>query len=204
MGTGTWLEEMAATCQVLGLDDHDESLEIARPRIEAVGGRVLKTSLENIALESECASVVTAMDVLEHIEDDAGTLRELVRLVKSGGIIIVTVPAMPSLWSDWDESLHHFRRYLAVDLKAIITPLDVDIIRLTYFNASALVPVWLIRKWRKLRPPTPGSTWAEHRVPGPIGNFLLYSTMVIPSKWMWFRPPFGLSLLAVLRKRVDF
>ena len=201
MGTGTWLEEMAGTCQVLGLDDHEESLEIARPVVEAVGGRVLKTSLESIPLESECAAVVTAMDVLEHMEDDAETLCELMRLLKPGGVLVLTVPALPFLWSDWDESLHHFRRYRKRDLIRIIKPLDVEVVRLVYFNASAILPVWLVRTWRKLRKPKPDTQWAEHRVPGPFLNGWLYASMVIPAKWGWFRPPLGVSLLAVLKKR---
>ena len=200
MGTGTWLEEMAATCQVLGLDDHDESLEIAGPRIQAVGGRVMKTTLEQIPLESECATVVTAMDVLEHIEDDAATLRELWRLVKPGGVLILTVPALPFLWSDWDESLHHFRRYRKQDLARTIEPLNSEVLRLAYFNASAILPVWFVRSRRKYRKPKPGEEWAEHRVPAPFLNRLLYASMVHPAKWRWFQPPLGVSLLAVLRK----
>jgi 2-polyprenyl-3-methyl-5-hydroxy-6-metoxy-1,4-benzoquinol methylase len=200
MGTGTWLEEMASTCRVLGLDDHEESLEIARPVVEAAGGQVRKSSLESIDLESKCATVVTAMDVLEHIEDDGGTLRELWRLLKPGGVLILTVPALPFLWSDWDESLHHFRRYRKQDLARIIEPLNAEVVRLSYFNASAIVPVWFVRTWRKLRKPKSNEEWAEHRVPGPFWNRVLYAAMVVPAKWGWFRPPLGVSLLVVLRK----
>ena len=201
MGTGTWLEEMSGTCRVLGLDDHDESLAIARPRLEAVGGTVLRTSLERVALPDGCASAVTAMDVLEHLDDDAGALSELVRLTKPGGVIVATVPALPFLWSDWDVALHHRRRYRRTDLARIIAPLDVDVLRLAYFNASAVLPVWMVRSWRKWRPPHPEATWAEHRIPGPGLNALLYANMVLPARWRWFRPPLGVSLLAVLRKR---
>jgi SAM-dependent methyltransferase len=203
MGTGTWLEEMSATCRVLGLDDHDESLAIAGPRLKAAGGAVLKTSLERVALPDSIASAVTAMDVLEHLKDDAGALRELVRLARPGGVIVLTVPALPFLWSDWDVALHHVRRYRRSDLATIIAPLEVDVIRLAYFNASAVLPIWLIRRWRKHRPATSQSTWAEHRLPGPLLNRLLHASMVIPSRWGWFRPPLGVSLLAVLRKRDD-
>jgi len=49
-GTGTWLVEMSSRCRVLGLDDFPESIALARPRLEAVGGSVLQTSLERVDL----------------------------------------------------------------------------------------------------------------------------------------------------------
>ena len=87
------------------------------------------------------------------------------------------------------------------DLSRIIAPLDVDVLRLAYFNASAVLPIWLVRQWRKHRPATSQSTWAEHRLPSPILNSFLHASMVVPALWGWFRPPLGVSLLAVLRKR---
>lgn len=48
MGTGTWLVEMSAHCRVMGIDDHEESLALATPRVNAVGGRVLKASLTQV------------------------------------------------------------------------------------------------------------------------------------------------------------
>lgn len=201
MGAGTWLEEMSGTCRVLGLDDHDESLAIAGPRLKAAGGASLKSSLERTPLPDSTASAVTALDVLEHLDDDAGALCELVRLVRPGGVIVLTVPALPFLWSDWDVALHHRRRYLRSDLERLIEPLHVEMIRLAYFNVSAVLPIWLIRRWRRSRPGMYQSEWAEHRLPGPFWNKVLQAGMVWPSRWRWFRPPFGVSLLAVLRKR---
>lgn len=201
MGTGTWLEAMGRSCRVLGIDDHDESLAIAAPRVEAAGGSVVRASLDRIPLGDGVARAVTAMDVLEHLRDDAAALRELVRIAEPCGAIVLTVPAMPSLWSDWDEALHHHRRYTLGGLRALIRPLDVDVVRLAYFNAPALLPIWLVRTWRRVRPPAPDAVWAEHRMPGPALNAMLESALVRPALWGWFRPPFGVSLLAVLRKR---
>lgn len=198
MGTGTWLEQMAATCRVLGLDDHDESLAIAGPRLRAVGGSVLKTSLEQIALPDGCAAAITAMDVLEHLHDDAASLRELVRLLRPGGIAVITVPAMPSLWSDWDESLHHVRRYSRRTLSQLVSNTNTELLRIAYFNTAAVAPAWLVRSWRKWR--GPGPVWAEHLIPWPWLNRILEGVMVIPAHWDWFRPPIGLSLIAIIRK----
>src|SRR5690349_9151743 len=81
-GTGTWLVEMSGVCRVLGLDDYEESIRLARPRVEAVGGRVLKTALNRVDLPDGCAAAVTLLDVLEHLDDDGAALEEMFRLVR--------------------------------------------------------------------------------------------------------------------------
>lgn len=202
MGTGTWLEEMAGACRVVGLDDHDESLAIAGPRVRSVGGEVLKTSLVRIPLADGCASAVTAMDVLEHLREDVAALRELVRITRPGGVIVVTVPAMPSLWSDWDVALHHVRRYRRSGLRTLLGQVDVDVLRLSHFNAAAIGPAWFVRSWRRFRQPADPATWAEHRIPKPWLNRALERVMVGTACWDWPRTPIGLSLLAVLRRRL--
>lgn len=200
-GTGTWLEEIAPICRVIGLDDHAESIALARPRVEAVGGQVLQTTLDRVELPDGCATVATALDVLEHLDDDAAALRELARLVRPGGLIVLTVPALRWLWSDWDVSLHHRRRYHHADLLAICGQAPVEVLRCGYFNSAVLPLVMLVRMWRKLRPPRPGGPRAEDRIPGPFLNRLLYEAMVRPACWSWLRPPLGVSLLAVLRRK---
>jgi SAM-dependent methyltransferase len=200
-GTGTFLEEMAGTCGVLGLDDHAESIALARPRVEAVGGRVLQTALDRVDLPSGCAAVVTLMDVLEHLDDDAGAVGELTRLLRPGGLLVVTVPALPWLWSDWDVALHHRRRYLKRDLVRLLRRPGLELLRCSYFNTALLPAIALVRLWRKVRPPRPGEERAEDRLPAPWLNRLLYHAMVRPACWGWFYPPLGVSLLAVARRR---
>ncbi len=200
-GTGTLLEEQAKVCRVLGIDDFEESIELARPRVEAVGGRVLKSPLDRVDLPDGCAAVVTLLDVLEHLDDDRAALAEMVRLTRPGGLVVVTVPALRALWSDWDVALHHRRRYGRRLLLRLVRLPDVEVLRCTYFNSLLLPAVWLVRAWRKLRPVRPGGERAEDRIPGPWLNGLLYRALVGPACWDWFRPPAGVSLLAVLRRR---
>jgi SAM-dependent methyltransferase len=199
-GTGTFLEEAAGTCRVLGLDDHAESIAIAGPRLAAVGGRVLHTPLERVDLSDDSAAVVTLLDVLEHTDDDGLVLREMIRLVRPGGLVVVTVPALRALWSDWDVALHHRRRYHRRDLLRVCSQPGVEPLRCTYFNTAALPAVFAVRAWRKLRPPTSGRERAEDRVPVGFLNQFLYHAMVAPARWGWLYPPIGVSLLAVLRR----
>ena len=200
-GTGTFLEEMASTCRVLGLDDHFESIAIAGPRLAAVGGGILQTSLEHVDLPDGCATVVTLLDVLEHVDDDAAILREMIRLVRPGGLVVITVPALQCLWSDWDVALHHRRRYHRPELRRLCTDPGVEILHCAYFNSLALPAVAAVRAFRKLRAVGPGTQRAEDRIPNSALNRLLYHSMVVPARWSWFQPPAGVSLLAVLRRR---
>jgi SAM-dependent methyltransferase len=200
MGTGAFLEEMSSRCRVLGIDDHDESLALARPRIEAVGGGVLKSTLDQVPLPDGTAAVVTALDVLEHLDDDRAALRELIRLTRPGGLIILTVPALRWLWSDWDEAVHHRRRYHRPELLELCAEPGVELLRCAYINFATIVPIALIRGWRKLRPPCPDAPRAEDMIPpGPV-NFALYQTFVRTAYAGWLKPPLGVSLLAVLRR----
>jgi SAM-dependent methyltransferase len=199
-GTGTFLEEMSGHCRVLGLDAHDESVALARPRLEAVGGGVLQTGLDRVDLPDGCAAVVTLLDVLEHLDDDGAALREMLRLVRPGGLVVITVPALRWLWSDWDVALHHRRRYSRSELLRLVRRPGAEVLRCTYFNTALLPPIALIRLWRRLRPAKPGAARAEDAIPSPWLNRLLYRTLVSPACWGWFRPPLGVSLLAVLRR----
>jgi SAM-dependent methyltransferase len=199
-GTGTLLVEMSAQCRVIGLDDHSESIARARPRVEAVGGRVLQTTLESIDLPAGCASVVTALDVLEHLDNPAAAARELIRLLRPGGLLVVTVPALRWLWSDWDVALHHRRRYVRRELLADVRQRGASLLHCAYFNAAVLPLIALIRLWRRWFPPRPGAPRAEDKVPGRWLNGLLYRILVKTACWGWFRPPVGVSLLAVLRR----
>ena len=106
-GTGLFASEWLGQCQVRVFDSYPQSQEILRRRFPA---ECVLTNIASAALEGKVACV-TALDVLEHLEDDARAVREFHRVLQPGGIAVITVPADMRLWSDWDESLLHFRRY---------------------------------------------------------------------------------------------
>ena len=201
MGTGTWLAEMSGECRILGIDDFQESLEIAVPRLEKLGGTVLKSKLDIVDLPDGAARVVTMLDVIEHLDDDRAALREMVRITAPGGLIVITVPALMWLWSDWDVILHHRRRYSMSTLTDLFETEKVEVLHCAYFNSLVLPLVWAIRIRRKFLPARPGRTRAEERIPPwPLNDFLRW-LMVWPACRRWFRPPAGVSLIAVLRRK---
>ena len=76
-----------------------------------VGRKVSHTATIAGVFIAMVLSIMTLMDVLEHLDDDDAALREMIRLTRPGGLIVITVPALRWLWSDWDVVLHHRRRY---------------------------------------------------------------------------------------------
>ncbi len=93
-------------------------------------------SLENILL----------LDVLEHIENDNEFLGLIFKKLKSNGNLLITVPAMPSLWSNEDERAGHYRRYNKHELKKKIENVGFTGLYFNYFFSFLVVPIWVVRK----------------------------------------------------------
>lgn len=114
---------------------------------DAKGGRSrLASRAERLPFKSGSFDVVTALDLVEHLRDDQPALREMLRILRPGGVLIVTVPAMPLLYGPHDRVLGHWRRYSSAELRRSVRragaagPLD-----LSYF-LSLLFPLMLA--WR--------------------------------------------------------
>jgi SAM-dependent methyltransferase len=196
-GTGRFALEMQPHCSVLVLDDHDEALRLLRQRFKPE--QILSLSGDRVPLPDASLDYVTALDVLEHVPDDASVVRGFHRLLKPGGIALVTVPASMALWSDWDVALHHFRRYRRAELKGLFPATDWEIEYVNYTNVAAYPAVWFLRRWRRWFP-GPSATRAEDRLPNSALNALLKRLFVLPA-FCRFPFPFGVSLLLVARKK---
>jgi Na+-transporting NADH:ubiquinone oxidoreductase subunit NqrF len=123
------------------------------------------------------------------------------RVTRPGGLIVITVPALKCLWSDWDVSLHHYRRYGKGELLRLLTVDGAEVLHCVYTNAVALPAMLIVRGLRRVFPSAPKSQRAEDRIPPATLNRILRMLFTIPAKWKWFRPPVGASLLAVIRRR---
>jgi len=96
---------------------HVAGMDIGRSglnKLEKPGRRLILGDIESGPVPESAKGrydAVLALDVLEHLNDDAGALRNLANLVRPGGLVILTVPARPDLWSEFDEIQGHKRRY---------------------------------------------------------------------------------------------
>lgn len=200
-GTGRFAEEMAASCRVLVLDDHEEALRILRTRFRPE--QILSLAGDQVPLPDRSLEYVTALDVLEHVPDDAAVVRGFQRLLKPGGLAVVTVPASMALWSDWDVALHHFRRYDRAQLRALFPDGVWELVYVNYTNVLVYPAVWVVRKWRALRKrlgPAGSAARTEDRLPPRWLNTLLREIFVRMARWR-IPMPIGLSLVLVARRR---
>lgn len=143
------------------------------------------------------ASRVTLMDVLEHQENDHEFLAELVEKMDPGATLLLTVPAMPWLWSAWDAKLGHYRRYTKKSLRAAAATLPLEIEEEAYLFPE-LIPMGLLRRLRMRDGSAADAEGAEFpELPKPL-NETLYGVgkATVRGRRLW---PAGTSLYARLR-----
>jgi len=196
-GSGRTLQELAGLGRVSGIELSPEAAAVARGRgsFDVRIGR-----LEELPWEDGTFELITCLDVIEHTPDDRVTLRELRRVTRPGGWLLVTVPAYPALWSRHDEANHHFRRYGRGSLRAAAVQAGWEPVRMTSFNSLLLAPAALVRLAQRRQ--RDNGDHAPDLELGPAWlNGVLELPMRLEARWLSAgrRLPAGLSLLAVLR-----
>ena len=199
-GTGLFATEMARQCRALALDSYPESLASLRRRLPT--DQVLEPAADGrIPRADASVDCVTALDVLEHLAADGASVAEFRRVLRPGGLAVVTVPASMRLWSDWDVSLRHFRRYDRAGLAALFGP-GWQVEHVAYVNSLAYPIVWWLRRRRGDAAAASGPR-AEDRVPPRWLNAVLCCQFVWQGTWRRCRLPFGVGLLLVARRTAD-
>lgn len=144
--------------------------------------------------------LVLMLDVLEHIQDDRAALASAVGAIGSGGHLLVTVPALPWLWSRHDEANAHFRRYRPGPLRDLLAGAGLRVESIRFFFAWTVAPL-LAR--RLLAPAGSSSGLADYEVaipPAPINRALDLLSRADHAIGRAVRWPLGSSLLAIARK----
>lgn len=87
-----------------------------------------------------------ALDVIEHLDDDRAAVEQLGQLVRPGGFVIISVPALPEFFSEFDAIQGHRRRYLPDMLRAAFDRTNLELQRVFWWG-SWMVP--FIRQQRR-------------------------------------------------------
>lgn len=206
-GTGANIASLANGYRCTGIDVSARATELARQRFpdtEFVCG----VAPEAVRRQIEAASLVTIMDVLEHVADDFELLSKLLNASCPGTYFIVTVPADQRLWSPHDEHLGHYRRYDFDRLKSTWLGLPVTCLMLSYFNARLYPAIRLMRLLTSWAKTTAGSAGTDLRLPSAPMNRLLHRMFAGEAESLCHAlesgggPAYkrGVSLIAVLRR----
>lgn len=194
-GTGKNLEVFSRFSAVWGIDSAKEALAFCKKR----GFKnVTLGSIEKIPFTKESFNCVTALDVLEHV-DDSKSLKEIYRVLGESGIIIATVPAFPQLWSRWDEVLHHKRRYTKETLKDILQKNGFKIRKISYMHSFLFLPVVIIRAIKNLI--HENYYPSDFKLSNRVVNYLLENIANLEKFFIInAQIPFGTSLIVVAEK----
>lgn len=193
-GNGLFLPQLAAWGDVYGLEVDRSLLTDDAPHRE----RIYTEPLEHERYDDMRGSfdLVTALDVIEHVEDDRGFVQRMTSLLKPGGHMLVTVPAFACLWDKHDEINRHYRRYDRESLRTTF-PSDGELLRVRYLFPSLFAPKWLVAQLNRRRT----QKIDQARVPAAWSSALA-------SRWLRLEDgihravnlPVGTSVLAVYRK----
>ncbi|MBK8049387.1 MAG: class I SAM-dependent methyltransferase [Anaerolineales bacterium] len=148
-GAGNMAHHLAHYGEVIGVDFNPMPLPVAQAR----GLTVLQGSGDCLPFPDAHFDLVALLDTVEHIPDELGVFDEIVRVLKPGGKVIVTVPAFMWLWSYNDEINAHQRRYTASELDQKLALSGFRVRRISY-NNFFLFPA--VAGVRVLRPYNPG------------------------------------------------
>ena len=198
-GSGALLQDLSADNVVVGMDIADVALRVCRERgLDCVS----KGDVTALPYADAAFDIVIAIDVLEHIDDDAAAVREIHRVCKPGGRLIVTVPAFQMLWSRRDVDHHHKRRYRVKEISRRLREGGFNVVKATYVNLPVFFPLFVMVKTGQLS--TEGSTSVSKDfgiVPAPA-NAVLASLMQAEARLLpHLDLPFGSSIACVGMKK---
>jgi SAM-dependent methyltransferase len=196
-GTGANLEMLSRFGEAEGVDVSEAALAFCRARGLT---DVHLGAAENLPYENGSFDLVTALDVVEHLDDDVAGLREMRRVLRPGGKALLFVPAFRFLWGVQDDISHHRRRYRLPELISTLHAAGFYVERATYANITFFMPILFGRVLMRVTGIRPES---ENNIGVSFLNRPLGWIFGSESKWLrYLNLPFGVSALCVAR-RVD-
>lgn len=198
-GTGGMLPLLARFGDVTGVEP--EPFAVDHARRQPVDAEVILGRVPEDVPPTADYDLVTAFDVIEHLEDDVGALRAMASAARAGGFVLVTVPAVPWLWSEHDVANGHVRRYRRSELIRVLREAGLDVRHLSSFNAVLFAPIAAVRLVGRLRRKArPGRSDFDMGVPPKPVNRVLARGLGAERRFVSGRGlPIGVSLIAVAR-----
>jgi SAM-dependent methyltransferase len=196
-GTGANLKMLAAHGRAEGVDISSQAVDFCRERGL---NSVRLGAAEQLPYENASFDLVTALDVVEHLDDDVAGLQEMRRVLRRDGRVLLFVPAFMFLWGVQDDVSNHRRRYTLPGLLKTVEAAGFSVEWSSYANISFFFPVLAVRsvmRWLGLRADT---EYGINISPlnGPFSRLFAAERFVFKSGTL----PFGVSAVCIAR-RVD-
>lgn len=195
-GPGNLLDYLAPHGAVFGSDFSQDALRFCAGRGYR---RLFRADFHSLPLRDASFDLVTCIDVLEHLNDDRRAIAELVRILRPGGTLVVSVPAFMFLWGDHDTMYGHQRRYTTAEVRERFEAAGLRVHKLSYFEPAFLPPLFVYRNLKKRFSRGDGLEQRDDfvRLPGVVNAALrwLIAAERFPLRYLDF--PFGVTLLAV-------
>jgi SAM-dependent methyltransferase len=198
-GTGVNFTVLASYGRVIGLDRAEVAVRYARAHTTVPTFVSTATALPFV---SNSFDLITAFDLIEHIDDDAICAHELARVCRPGGFIMVTVPAFQWLWGRQDIISHHKRRYRSDQLAQLFTHQGLEIRRLTYMNTILFPAIAAVRLFRHSLPDCSGELHSDFSLLDLRWINTILGKVFGAEAWVLRRwcLPIGVSILCIARK----
>lgn len=193
-GTGANLLMLSNYGDAEGVDVSEDALAFCRERgLE----NVKLGSAERLPYDDGTFDLVTALDVVEHLDDDLAGLREMRRVLRPGGRVLLFVPTFMFLWGLQDDVSNHRRRYRMPELGRVLEQAGFEIERTTYANITFFMPILAMRKLMRL---TGIKAESENNINVSALNGVLARMLAAESFVLRYTNiPFGVSGLCVAR-----
>ena len=194
-GTGANLLMLSEYGDAEGVDLSKDALAFCHERgLE----KVRLGAAEALPYDDGTFDLVTALDVVEHMDDDLVGLREMRRVLRPGGRVLLFVPTFMFLWGLQDDVSNHRRRYRLPELRRVLEQAGFEVERTTYANITFFLPILLARKLMRA---TGIKAESENNINVSALNGVLGSLFGAESVVLRFMNiPFGVSGLCVARK----
>ena len=194
-GTGANLKMLAAHGSAAGVDISPQAVDFCHER----GLDSVKLgAIEQLPYESSSFELVTALDVVEHLDDDVAGLKEIRRVLVRDGRVLLFVPAFMFLWGVQDDVSNHRRRYTLPSLLKAVEAAGFSVEWSSYANISFFLPVLVVRsvmRWLGLRAST------EYGINISLMN-KPFSALFAAERFILKRGrfPFGVSAVCIARR----
>jgi SAM-dependent methyltransferase len=166
--------------QAVALEYSDSVADVAKAR----GISAIRADARDLPLESDSCGLVTAFDILEHINEDYLAAAEIARVLKPGGTALIAVPCDMALWSAHDDEVGHVRRYTRSELTGVIQKAGLVVDEVWSWNVL-LRPVVAVRR--------KSSTGSDLNEVNPLLNVAL-SGVIVAERYLPVKSLPGVSL----------